>query len=80
MLQILLCRASVFDELIQYHSDGFMANWRVNRAMGLAIVDVAQTALKYVVVNDIYIIGCGIFNHINTLAEIVSKRSRNGRS
>jgi len=45
--KILLCRASVFDELIQYHSDGFMANWRVNRAMGLAIVDVAQTALKY---------------------------------
>ena len=50
LLQILMCRASVFDELIQYHSDGFMPNWRVNRAMGLAIVDVAQTALKYVVV------------------------------
>ena len=47
-MQILLCRASVFDELLQYHSEGFMPNWRTNRAMGLAVLDVAQTALKLV--------------------------------
>eukprot|EP00795_Rhopilema_esculentum_P013228 gene13228-4048_t len=45
--KILLCRSSAFEELMQYHSDGFMPNWRTNKAMGLAVLDVAQTALMY---------------------------------
>lgn len=45
--KILLCKASSFEELVQYHSDGFMANWRTNKAMALGVIDVAQTALRY---------------------------------
>eukprot|EP00794_Sanderia_malayensis_P017542 gene17542-19292_t len=45
--KVLLCKAATYEELLQYHSDGFMPNWRLNKAMALGLLDVAQTALQY---------------------------------
>ncbi|XP_073230199.1 tetratricopeptide repeat protein 13-like [Porites lutea] len=44
--QLLLCKSSILGPLIQYHSAGFLPNMRHHRAMGLAILDVAQVASK----------------------------------
>jgi len=44
--QLLLCKSSTLGPLVQYNSDGFLPNIRHHRAMGLAILDVAQAANK----------------------------------
>ncbi|XP_020626195.1 tetratricopeptide repeat protein 13-like isoform X2 [Orbicella faveolata] len=44
--QFLLCKSSTLGPLVQYHADGFLPNVRHHRAMGLAILDVAQVAHK----------------------------------
>ena len=46
-LQMLLCKSLHFGPLVQYHADGFIPNIRHQRAMGLAILDVAQSAQKH---------------------------------
>lgn len=45
--KILLCKANQLSHLLQYRVDGFMPNLRCNKAMALAAMDVAQTALRY---------------------------------
>ena len=41
-----MCKSSTLGPLVQYHADGFMPSARHHRAMGLAILDVAQVAHK----------------------------------
>ncbi|CAH3134240.1 unnamed protein product [Pocillopora meandrina] len=45
--QLLLCKSSVLGPLVQYNSNGFLPSIRHHRAMGLAMLDVAQVANKY---------------------------------
>lgn len=46
-LQWLVCKSSTLGPLIQYNSAGFLPNVRHHRAMGFAILDVAQVAQKH---------------------------------
>ena len=46
IMQFLLCKSSTLGLLVQYHSDGFLPSIRHHRAMGLAILEVAQAAHK----------------------------------
>ncbi|XP_022785135.1 tetratricopeptide repeat protein 13-like [Stylophora pistillata] len=45
--QLLLCKSSVLGPLVQYNSNGFLPSSRHHRAMGLAMLDVAQVVTKY---------------------------------
>ncbi|KXJ28211.1 tetratricopeptide repeat protein 13 [Exaiptasia diaphana] len=45
--QVLLCKSAILGPLVQYHTDGFLPNVRHQRAMGLAIIDVAQVARQF---------------------------------
>ena len=45
--QVLLCKAQQLGPRLQYHADGFTPNLRSQRAMGLAMLDVAQKAQKH---------------------------------
>ncbi|EDO33965.1 predicted protein [Nematostella vectensis] len=43
----ILCKSQLLGPLVQYHTDGFLPSTRHHRAMGLAILDVAQAAQRH---------------------------------